>query len=161
MERLENSRWGFESSCFVCEDSNDGGLRIPFFHDAAEDEVVADFELDSRFSGAPSYVHGGVVLAILDEAMAWACIALAGSFAVTQETTTTFTRPVRVGRPYRVQAQVVESADALRCRATVRDDRGKECATARAVFARLGEAQAVDAIGAQLSDTDARYVRGD
>ncbi len=76
---LENARWGFESNCFVCEPRNDAGLRIPFFHDEASATVTATFTLDDRFSGAPSYLHGGVLLAVLDEAMAWATIALAAS----------------------------------------------------------------------------------
>jgi hypothetical protein len=40
-DRLLNSRWGFESNCFVCEERDDSGLRIPFFHDRDDDAVVA------------------------------------------------------------------------------------------------------------------------
>lgn len=71
----------------------------------------ASFTLDRSFSGAPEYVHGGVVLAILDEAMAWATIALAGRFAVTRQTTATFERPVCVNRAYAVEAKVVDAGD--------------------------------------------------
>src|SRR3954454_15176547 len=62
--RLHNETWGFDSNCFVCEPRNDAGLRIPFDHDDETDTVVAEFTLDDAFSGAPSYVHGGVTLAI-------------------------------------------------------------------------------------------------
>lgn len=158
MQRLQNSRWGFESNCFVCEAANDAGLGIPFYAD--EEQVVAEFTLDDRFSGAPSYVHGGVVLAVLDEAMAWATIALAGSWAVTKETTTRFRSPVRVGASYRVRAEVTEDdGDELRCRAEVTDGDGKVCATASASFVPLGAAQAVDAIGADVTGDDAGFVR--
>jgi uncharacterized protein (TIGR00369 family) len=159
MEPLLNSRWGFESSCFVCEERNDHGLRIPFFHDPDAGEVVAGFELDERFSGAPSYVHGGVVLAVLDEAMAWATIAMAGQFAVTKETTTRFRRPVRVGRRYEVRAGVEEEADELRCRAVVTDADGERCASAEATFVPLGPAQAADAIGTEVTGGDASFLR--
>lgn len=159
MERLDNSRWGFESNCFVCEAANPAGLGIEFF--AADDAVVADFSLDQRFSGAPSYVHGGVVLAVLDEAMAWATIALAGSFAVTKETTTRFRAPVHVDGAYRVRAQVEQDeGDELRCRAEVTDRDGVLCATARATFVPLGPAQAVEAVGVTVTGDDAKYVRG-
>ena len=84
---LTNDRWGFESNCFVCEPTNGAGLGIPFFHDTAARVVTATFVLDDRFSGAPQYVHGGLALAILDEAMAWATIAIEERFAVTAETT--------------------------------------------------------------------------
>ena len=43
--RLHNDDWGYESNCFVCEVRNDGGLRIPFFHDQDAETVVAEFEL--------------------------------------------------------------------------------------------------------------------
>lgn len=162
MERLENGRWGFDSNCFVCEEANPAGLGIEFFADHDDAAVVADFSLDHRFSGAPSYVHGGLVLAVLDEAMAWATIALAGSFAVTKETTTRFRRPVRVDAAYRVRAEVeADEDDVLRCHAQVTDGDGTVCATASAVFVPLGPAHAVDAIGTAVDGADADYVRGD
>lgn len=160
MERLENSRWGFESNCFVCEEKNTAGLGLEFFADADEGAVVADFSLDQRFSGAPSYVHGGVVLAVLDEAMAWATIALAGSFAVTKETTTRFRAPVHVDGSYRVRAEVEQDdGKQLQCRAEVTDGDGVLCATASATFVALGPAQALDALGTSATGDDARYVR--
>lgn len=91
MERLENSRWGFESNCFVCEAANPAGLGVEFFADTDDDAVVADFSLDQRFSGAPSYVHGGVVLAVLDEAMAWATFVPLGPAQAVEATGATVT----------------------------------------------------------------------
>ena len=57
---LDNARWGFVTNCFVCEVSNSAGLRIPFAHDTDRELVVAEFTLNDAFSGAPSWVHGGV-----------------------------------------------------------------------------------------------------
>lgn len=158
---LENARWGFESNCFVCEPRNAAGLRIPFEHDDEGGVVRAAFTLDDRFSGAPTYVHGGVVLAVLDEAMSWATIAIGGVFAVTSETSARFLRPVRVGRDHAVEAGVEEAAeDRLATSASVLDGTGRVCAEARATFVPLGPAQAVDAIGAEVTGEDAKYVRG-
>src|SRR3954465_12503647 len=84
VRKLHNADWGFDSLCFVCEPKNAHGLRIPFTYDDEADVVTAEFNLSETFSGAPSYVHGGVTLAILDEAMSWATIASAKAFAVTQ-----------------------------------------------------------------------------
>ena len=71
VQRLHNADWGFESNCFVCEPRNSVGLRIPFDHDRDIGCVTAEFTLDDRFSGAPKFVHGGIVLAILDQAVAY------------------------------------------------------------------------------------------
>jgi acyl-coenzyme A thioesterase PaaI-like protein len=161
MERLDNSRWGLDSNCFVCEERNPGGLRVPFFADREQQIVTAAFELDDRFSGAPTYVHGGVVLAIMDEAMAWATIALAGCFAVTKETTTRFKAPVMVGQSYSVRARIAgDDQSELDCRAEVIDEAGRICAEASATFVALGPAQVVEAAGAEVPDSAREFIRG-
>jgi len=151
MRALTNDDLGFESCCFVCEPRNAAGLGIPFFHDEAAGVVSATFDLDDRFSGAPAYVHGGVLLAILDEAMAWATIALAGRWAVTGETTTRFERPVHVGLRHTVTATVVDtvrggrSGSTLRTTGEIVDAAGRVCARAEATFVPLGETQTIEA----------------
>ena len=155
VRRLHNSDWGFDSNCFVCEPRNPTGLRIPFHHDDAAGCVAAEFTLDDAFSGAPKFVHGGVVLAILDEAMAWATIAVGGKFAVTKETSTTFDHPVYVGRSYRVEAFVGATTDAaMATRAQVLDDKQRRCAEAQATFVVLSAATARDAIGDVTGEND-------
>jgi len=157
---IHNEDWGFETNCFVCEPTNGHGLRIPFFHDTDADVVFAEFELSRDFSGAPSFVHGGVTLAILDEAMAWACIAIGHRWAVTTETTTRFLGSVLIGKPYRVEARVVSSTDEqMRTTGAVLDGRGRVRAEAEAVFTTLGEAQAIEAIGQDLGSAKDEYLR--
>ena len=161
IHRLTNEQWGFSSNCFVCEPKNAAGLRIPFEHDDEADVVRASFTLDDRFSGAPAYVHGGVTLAVLDEAMAWATIAVGGKFAVTSETTTRFSHAVKVGRSYTVEATVASNDGAtMATTATVSDERGRPCVTATATFAVLGAAQVVDVIGVADLGPDAGFVNG-
>ncbi|CAN5706517.1 hypothetical protein BH24ACT3_BH24ACT3_19670 [soil metagenome] len=160
LTRLHNEAWGFESNCFVCEPRNTAGLAIPFFHDDEADTVVAEFTLGTEFSGAPSYVHGGVTLAVLDEAQAWATIAVGGKFAVSLETTTRFKRPILVGEPYTVAARLTDkTADHLTTSAEVRNADGKRCAETTATFAVLSAATAVEALGAEASGSDADYLK--
>ncbi len=160
MERLDNSSWGVESNCFVCEEANPAGLGIPFFVDHDHAVVTASFVLDDRFSGAPTYVHGGVVQAVLDEAMAWATIALAGCFAVTKEITVKFRAPVIVGHPYVVRARIDrDERTLLECSAEIFDEASSRCAEASATFASLGPAQAAEAAGAEIDLTDRDFVR--
>ena len=158
---LTNDAWGLESSCFVCEPRNGAGLRIPFHHDVVARRVLADFSLDERFSGAPRYVHGGVLLAILDEAMAWATIAVAGSFAVTQETTSRFDHPVRVGEQHSVCAEIVETDDrTIHTRAEINRADGRRCVTSTATFVRLDLEQAGAAAGAEIAGDAMAFTRG-
>lgn len=159
---LENARWGFESNCFVCEQHNERGMQLPFFHDDERDVVFAEYTLGDEFSGAPTYVYGGVTLAVLDEAMAWAAIAIAigEKFAVTHETSATFDYPVRVGRAYRVEAWLTERSDErFKAEANVLNAKGRPCVRAACSLAVLSPAKALDALGTEASGDDARYVR--
>jgi uncharacterized protein (TIGR00369 family) len=161
MKMLDNAGWGFESNCFVCERANPQGLQIPFAHDDAGEMVVAEFNLGSAFSGAPTYVHGGVVSAVLDEAMAWAAIAVGGSFAVTSELSVRFERPVRVDRAHRVKARLLGKDDrVIQAEAHIVDERGRICAIATATLVPLGLAHAADAVGAEVTGDDAAFVTG-
>jgi uncharacterized protein (TIGR00369 family) len=158
--RLHNETWGFDSNCFVCEPKNQNGLRIPFLHDDERDVVVAEFTLDNAFSGAPSFVHGGLSLAILDEAQAWATIAIAKKFAVTGETTSRFLRPVRLDKTYRVEARIEDRGDEkLRTSAAILDHKDRICVESEATFIVLSGAVAADAIGAPLSEEESKYLR--
>jgi uncharacterized protein (TIGR00369 family) len=160
VERLDASRFGFDSRCFVCDTSNPRGLQVPFFEDTDAGVVFADFELPAEFSGAPTLVHGGVTLALLDEAMSWATIALAGAFAYTGETTTRFEWPVRLGRPYRVEARVVDQTERrISAAATVLDAKRRACVTATAAMVVLDLDQAAEAIGQPIEGDDTSYFR--
>ncbi|MGI8754653.1 MAG: PaaI family thioesterase [Acidimicrobiales bacterium] len=163
MRALTNDQWGFPSNCFVCEAKNEAGLRIAFFHDEEADAVAARFTLGDAFSGAPTYAHGGVVLAVLDESMAWAAIAVAHRWAVTGETTTRFEAPVRVDRTYTVTARITagpaEGSSSLAAAAEITGEDGTRCATAQATFVVLGEAHAADATGAGAGGIDASWTR--
>jgi acyl-coenzyme A thioesterase PaaI-like protein len=160
--KLDNSDWGFESNCFVCEQANERGLQIPFAFDDEATVVFADFVLDRPFSGAPQYAHGGIVLAILDEAMAWAAIAVGHRFAMTRETTAVFERPVRLGQSYRVEARLDDASDdAIHATALVKDENGKCRARANGLFVPLGLAQANAVLGVDLVDGEATYLAPD
>jgi rhodanese-related sulfurtransferase/acyl-coenzyme A thioesterase PaaI-like protein len=156
VRRLDNATWGFATSCFVCEPTNGRGLAIDFSYDDETELVTAEFTLGPEYSGIPRYVHGGVVLAILDEAMGWATIAAAERFAVVHQTATTFDRPVRVGRPYRVTASVrsvTESAVTARAEVVEADGGGRRCAEAHARLVVMTAAEASGASARSSSDT--------
>jgi len=135
-------------------------MQLPFFHDDEADVVFAEYTLGDEFSGAPTYVHGGVTLAVLDEAMAWAAIAIGGKFAVTHETSATFDYPVRIGRPYRVEARLTEQApERFRAEGAVLDAKARPCVRAGCSLVVLSAARAVDALGTDAEGDDVTYLR--
>ncbi len=159
---LTNTDWGFESLCFVCEEENGRGLRIPFFSDDEAGTVTADFTLSEAFSGAPTLVHGGVLMAICDEAMCWATIALAGTWALTASNTHRFRRPVRLGRPHHVEARVTARDDlGIHTSATITNaTTGRLAVEAEALFSPLGPARAAGAIGTDVAPEHRGYLGG-
>ena len=159
LRALDSAAFGFPTSCFVCDPDNSRGLRLLFFHDEDAALVTAEFTLGNEFSGAPQYVHGGVVLAVVDDAMAWAAIAVAGRFAVVRETTTTFEHGVRLGRPHRVEARVEsQTTRVLNASARVINQEGKRCARSKARLVFLTESGARSAIG-EVGGEDTRFLR--
>ena len=114
-----------------------------------------------EFSGAPTLVHGGATLALMDEAMAWATIAIGGKFAFTKETI----GPVRLAGAPRT-AVPRRGTDHERRRAPLRDRgavvldaKGRACVQATAGMSILDLDQASDAIGTTPTGDDAGYVR--
>ena len=160
--RLTNDDWGLDSSCFVCEAANTAGLQLELWVDDELGQVWADLRLGAAFSGAPTLVHGGISLAILDEVQAWAVIALAGSWAVTVETAASFPRPVRLDTDYRAIGEVVErNGDRVATSGRIETPKGLVCVTSTATFHVIGEAEAVRFSGADVSDANRRFLAGE
>jgi acyl-coenzyme A thioesterase PaaI-like protein len=157
---IHNEDWGFETNCFVCEPKNKLGLRIPFFHDADSDVVFAHFSLSNEFSGAPTLVHGGLSLAVLDEAMAWACIASGHRWAVTAATSTRFHGAIYVDKEHCVEARVTDiDESSMTTAGSISDLKGRVRAEATATFTVLGVAQAQRLVGGQIDASNTSYVR--
>lgn len=53
--------------CFVCGQRNPYGLKMVFRLDG--DTVVSDFRPAAEHQGFPAVIHGGIVAAVLDEAL--------------------------------------------------------------------------------------------
>ncbi len=156
---LDSQAFGFATDCFVCDPSNARGLGIPFFLDEEARRVTAEFALGPGYSGAPRFVHGGLVLTVLDEAMAWAVVAIAERFGVVRTSSAGFRRPVQVDEPHRVEGMVEEQDErTVSTWAQVLNSDGKRCAQAKATFAILSEETARAAIGDELGGND-RYLR--
>ena len=64
------SEWQPSSrSCFVCGRDNAAGLRTEWTTHRERNEVRTTLRIPEHFHGYPGVVHGGIVTALLDEAM--------------------------------------------------------------------------------------------
>lgn len=127
--------------CFGCSSENPRGLGLVFRR--TEDRVEAETALGETFAGYDGLVHGGIVTTLLDEAMGWAILELAGRFAVTRSLQVDFRRPAFVGKALRVEAHLAgEEADgAVRVEASVRDLRDRVLASAVGIWVLVRESR--------------------
>jgi len=119
-----------DNGCFVCGQANPVGLRLRFAADSGR--ATTTLTLDRRYQGYAGIAHGGVVAALLDEAMAYAAISL-GRWAATAEMTVRYLRPVPMGEPLLLVAHVTrDTARLAECAAELRDRAGQPLARATA-----------------------------
>jgi uncharacterized protein (TIGR00369 family) len=129
---IENSDLKEYEQCFVCGRDNASGLRMDFEYEG--DDAVCRFSLEPRFEGFPGLIHGGIVAAILDEAMAKA-ILHAGWEAVTARMTTEYRQPLRSGVGYTVRGRVLECRGRRTVAASeIHDASGTVCASAEGIW---------------------------
>jgi uncharacterized protein (TIGR00369 family) len=141
--------FSFASQCFVCDQDNADGMRQRFYHDEESGRIVAEFTPSPGHSGAPNYTHGGASMAVLDDAMAWAIIALRERFGITRRCEMDFIRPVTIGARHAVEAWVESFEErSLVARAEMRNADGKLCVASKATYIVLTMEEAMNAIGA-------------
>lgn len=149
---LLKNTFGFDTRCFVCDPENPDGMRQGMYLDDELNRIVCEFTPGKEYSGAPNYTHGGFVMALVDDAMAWAVIALKKRFGTTRKAEFEFLIPVMIGKTYELQAWV-ESMDGrdLIARAAVLNQGGEECVRGSAAFTVMTFQEAMQAIGAEAA----------
>lgn len=96
--------------CFACGPKNPHGLVLSFSSSAQG--VRALFTPGKTHQGYKDIVHGGIITAVLDEAMVKAVIQK-GLAAVTAEITVRFKSPLMVGETVSVEAKADKMGDKL------------------------------------------------
>ncbi len=99
-----------DNCCFVCGRENPAGLNLDFSF--VDGRASAEFILRKSFQGYKDIVHGGVIAAILDEAMIKAALAQ-GIHAVTAAIAVRFTNPLLAGEKGTVEAEITKSGRKL------------------------------------------------
>ena len=100
-------------SCFVCGRENGGGLRARWVSDRAAGEVRATVLVEERFNGYPGVVHGGVLAALLDEALVRSLL-VEGDFEnlmVTAKMEVVYRRPAPTGQPITIVGRLVKPGE--------------------------------------------------
>jgi len=95
-----------KNHCFVCGPDNPEGMHLEFTLDQERQTFVCHFRLSARYTGPPGHCHGGIIAAILDDAMG-KVNKLRHVVAVTKEMTVEYLRPVLLHETLRVEGREV------------------------------------------------------
>ena len=133
-----------DGNCFACGPTNPIGMHVHFdrAHDAPG--VLARLTLAPQYQGWRGIAHGGIVMALLDEAMAHAA-GFAGHRGVSATLSVRFRKPVPLEQPIEVRGQVTwQRRNVLGVEARVLDTNGNVLARAEGSFVSRGRLEAAD-----------------
>jgi len=112
-------------NCFVCGSDNAQGLHVDF-HADGPDGCRAQYMARAEHTGWPGIVHGGLLFALMDEALAWALM-YADLQGVTARGEFRFWSPARVGTPLVVTGRLASRRGKLvQARAEIRAANGSQ-----------------------------------
>lgn len=98
--------------CYVCGKKNPAGLAVDFEIDREKKSISARFIPADAHQGYEGIVHGGILSALLDEAMAKLAFSL-GIPAVTAEMTVKFKSPAAPGEELSVTGSLTHETHRL------------------------------------------------
>ncbi len=132
--------------CYICGPDNPQGMRLKFSidsHDSKDPVVRGTFSLAYRYQGPPAAAHGGVIAALVDEAMG-KLNRIEGMVGVTAEMTVEYLRPVPLGHKIVVEARPSEHRGRNYWReCTIHDSKGKLLVRGRGRFVKVAERENV------------------
>lgn len=128
----------YTDSCFACGDENQAGLKLKLFEEKGRVKGVV--AIDGHLNGYAGMVHGGIICALLDEAMIWSAVVFGEkkTMYVTAEMNLKFLAPVPVSREILVSGWIVEDRGRfVICRGEVERD-GNILAMGKGKFLAVG-----------------------
>lgn len=113
-----------DGNCFACGPENPAGMHVHFEPARDGDGVRAAVTLAPQYQGWRGIAHGGIVMALIDEAMAHAA-GFAGHRGVTASVNVRFRKPVPLQTPLEVRGRVLwQRRNVLGVEAAVHDADG-------------------------------------
>ncbi len=100
------------NQCYVCGKENPAGLGVNFKINKEQRAISAKFTPTDDHQGYEGIVHGGILSALLDEAMGKLTVSL-GIPAVTAEMTVTFKTPAAPGEELFVSGRLTQETNKL------------------------------------------------
>lgn len=136
---MKQDQWksipNIDKNCFGCGQDNTHGLKMKF--ESNGEQVRSTVKIPDHLRGWSNIVHGGVLVTIADEIMAWSAIHLLKRFILTKKMTTSFLRPVTIGSRLAatgfIREQINSTNAIVGCR--IFNDQDQVCATAKGDFA--------------------------
>ncbi len=131
-----------DGRCFACGAENEIGMHLKFEH--TENGALAHATLGDQFQGWRGIAHGGIALALLDEAMAHAA-GYAGYRGVTGSMNARFRKPVPLNAPIEIEGRVKwMRRNVLEMEARVSDRAGNVLVEAEGRFVAKGRVEDED-----------------
>lgn len=119
--------------CFACGPRNPFGLRLRFERDG--ERVVTRFTAREEYQGFPGYLHGGVIVALLDEVMSRVSLVMDDRWTMTAGMDVRFRKPVLIGQDVTVVGEHIETKrQVVTARAEVLLPDGSAAAEAKGKF---------------------------
>ena len=88
--------------CFICGHENPTGIRASYYRE--DDKVIAFCEFQEHHAGYKGIVHGGLISALLDEALGRIVASLTQKMVFTGSLNIRFHRPILTGTIVKVEA---------------------------------------------------------
>jgi uncharacterized protein (TIGR00369 family) len=123
--------------CFGCGPANPQGLHLVFTTDTSNPEAItatAHLQLDRMHEGPPGHIHGGIVAALLDEAMSKLNRPL-NVIAMTRHMEVDYLLPVPSGEQLRLEGRVTRNEGRKHwAEATIQSAEGTVLAQGKGLF---------------------------
>jgi uncharacterized protein (TIGR00369 family) len=123
-------------NCLGCGPDNPHGHHLRARRDGRG--VSARHVFDERHVGAPGIAHGGAVATVIDDIYGY-LLYVVDELAVTRHLEIDYLKPVRLGAPYTLRADLLSrQGRKLHLQARVEDADGRAAATSTALFIVVG-----------------------